>query len=57
MKAEEEEVDLDTVPDDPAQFSTRQSVPGDDEDLTWADQEPDDDSPWKMKIIMENDDT
>ncbi|KAK0453170.1 WD40 repeat-like protein [Armillaria borealis] len=57
MKAEEEEVDLDTVPDDPAQFSARQSVPGDDEDLTWADQEPDDDSPWKMKIIMENDDT
>lgn len=51
MRAEEEDVDIDTMPSDPEPFPTTP----DDEDLIWAEQEPDDDThPWKMKIHMED---
>ncbi|KAF8911345.1 WD40 repeat-like protein [Mucidula mucida] len=51
MKAEEEEVDIDGLPNDPVQYPLK----ADDEDMSWADQEPDEDSqPWKMRVLVED---
>ncbi|KAF7354969.1 COMPASS complex protein [Mycena sanguinolenta] len=57
MKEEEEEVDIDTVPEaaKPRQIHHHGVQPGD-EDVAWADEEPDDDQQdWKMRVIMEED--
>ncbi|KAJ7367904.1 WD40-repeat-containing domain protein [Mycena albidolilacea] len=57
MKAEEEEVDIDTMPEaaKPREVQLHGVQPGD-EDVTWADEEPDDDQQdWKMGVIMEED--
>ena len=56
MKAEEEDVDVDTTGDETHQKP--QFLPQENEDDEWADLEPDDDCPtWKMKIILEANDT
>jgi COMPASS component SWD1 len=58
MRQEEEEVDIDGIVEDAPR---RQTQPlgwnGDhDEDILWADDEPDDDiRDWKMRIVMEED--
>jgi COMPASS component SWD1 len=55
MKAEEEEVDIDTVIEDTTRPSSKLQAQEDDEDLAWADEDPDDDAAgWKMKIIMDD---
>ncbi|KAJ6627441.1 WD40-repeat-containing domain protein [Mycena sp. CBHHK59/15] len=57
MKEEEEEVDIDTVPEaaKPRDVQLHGVLPGD-EDVAWADEEPDDDlEGWKMNVIMEED--
>lgn len=57
MKQEEEEVDVDGLVDDELKRDI-QAVRwnGDDEDIQWAEEEPDDDvRDWTMKIIMEDD--
>ncbi|KAK7471097.1 chromatin binding protein [Stygiomarasmius scandens] len=54
MKAEEEEVDIDTVTEDPSRSKNQIVSQGDDEDLDWADEDPDEDvAGWTMRIIME----
>lgn len=54
--AEEQDVDvtLDTTePADEARYSVNYGM--DDEDVAWADDEPDDDLPgWRLKVIMED---
>lgn len=57
MKAEEEEVDIDTIVDDGPQRQVQiYGAQGEDDDIAWANEEPDDDvGSWKMKIIMEDD--
>lgn len=57
MKAEEEEVDIDTVPETARPRGVQlHGVQAGDEDLAWADQELDDDlEGWKMRVIMEDD--
>jgi len=57
MKEEEEEVDIDTVPEaaKPRDIQLHGVQPGD-EDVAWADEELDDDQQdWKMRVIMEED--
>jgi COMPASS component SWD1 len=57
MKEEEEEVDIDTVPEaaKPREIQLH-GVQLRDDDVTWADDEPDEDQEdWKMKVIMEED--
>ena len=52
MKAEEVDVDIDSVPEEPCILP----LAVDDEDIKWADQEPDDDAePWKMKVLIQRD--
>ena len=57
MREEEEDVDIETgielIVDPPPRIN------GDihDEDLLWAEDEPDEDNPgWKLRLIMEDDD-
>jgi COMPASS component SWD1 len=56
MKQEEDEVDIDSVIEDaPERNAQPVGLQGEDEDLAWADEDPDDDEgEWKMKIIMED---
>nr|GAT47739.1 predicted protein [Mycena chlorophos] len=57
MKEEEEEVDVDTVPAPLAKARDAQihGVVVDDEDLQWADEEPDDDQEeWTLQPVMED---
>jgi len=57
MKEEEEEVDVDTVPEaaKPRQVQLHGVQIGD-EDVAWADEEPDDDlHDWTMRVTMEED--
>ncbi|KAJ7179564.1 COMPASS complex protein [Mycena filopes] len=57
MKEEEEEVDIETVPEaaKPREIQLHGVQPGD-EDLAWADDEPDDDQkPISLRVIMEED--
>ncbi|KDQ28785.1 hypothetical protein PLEOSDRAFT_1111940 [Pleurotus ostreatus PC15] len=57
MKREEEMVDIDGFDDALMQQTTPVVAPKDDEDVAWADDEPDDDKPeWKMAIIMVEED-
>lgn len=54
MKQEEEEVDIFTGKD-AEEIVEHPRVNGDDEDIGWADDEPDEDvRGWKMKIVMED---
>ena len=54
MKQEEEEVDILTGKD-AEEVAEHPRVNGDEEDITWADDEPDEDvRGWKMKIVMED---
>ena len=55
MKAEEEEVDIDTVPEETRPRETQfHGVLPNDEDMMWADREPDDDREgWKLRLTME----
>ena len=57
MREEEEDVDIETGIELQVEPSPR--VYGDvyDEDLLWAEDEPDEDNPgWKLRLIMESDD-
>ncbi|KAF5357657.1 hypothetical protein D9758_007441 [Tetrapyrgos nigripes] len=57
MKAEEEEIDIDTVIEDTSRPSNKLQAHGDDEDLAWADGDPDEDiAGWTMKIVMDDED-
>jgi COMPASS component SWD1 len=54
MKQEEEEVDILTG-NDAEEVVEHPRVNGDEEDIAWADDEPDEDvRGWKMKIVMED---
>lgn len=54
MKQEEEEADILTGRD-AEEVVEQPRVNGDEEDITWADDEPDEDvRGWKMKIVMED---
>jgi COMPASS component SWD1 len=54
MKQEEEEVDILTG-NDAEEVVENPRVNGDEEDVAWADDEPDEDvRGWKMKIVMED---
>lgn len=54
MKQEEEEVDILTG-NDAEEVVENPRVNGDEEDIAWADDEPDEDiRGWKMKIVMED---
>ena len=54
MKQEEEEVDILTG-NDAEEVVENPRVNGDEEDVAWADDEPDEDARgWKMKIVMED---
>ena len=58
MLEEEEDVDVDGLPEDPANGVTDASRQnGDqDEDTLWALEEPDDDEKgWRMKVLIEDD--
>ncbi|CAK5275830.1 unnamed protein product [Mycena citricolor] len=53
MKAEEEEVDIDGLPDKPQEVQLQGVIP-DDEDIAWAVEEPDlDVEGWKLRIDMD----
>ena len=55
MKQEEEEVDILTGKDAEEEVVEHSRVNGDEEDIAWADDEPDEDvRDWKMKIVMED---
>lgn len=57
MKEEEEEVDIETMPEaaKPRDIQLH-GVQAGDEDVAWADEEPDDDlQDWKMRVIIEED--
>lgn len=61
MKAEEEDVDIVTIIDDSASRTSHkkdliQIDAQDDEDVGWADEDPDlDGEPFKLKIVMQKD--
>lgn len=57
MREEEEDVDIETGIE--LNVAPPQRINGDvhDEDLLWAQDEPDEDNPgWKLRLIMEDDD-
>ncbi|KAI0922003.1 hypothetical protein AcV5_000551 [Taiwanofungus camphoratus] len=57
MKAEEEEVDIDGLVENDAAIEHLQRSAEDDEDITWAMEEPDNDSRgWRMKTFIEDED-
>jgi hypothetical protein len=56
-KAEEEDVDINLPPDNDQVKRPDVDVDPTDEDLQWADEEPDDDvTPFVLKVIVEKDD-
>lgn len=59
MKEEEEEVDVDSILEDETKGKVQNvGWSADDEDILWAEEEPDDDiKDWTMHIIMEDDST
>ncbi|KAK7060109.1 chromatin binding protein [Paramarasmius palmivorus] len=58
MKAEEDEVDIDTIEEVNSQIQPQPLSLADDEDAIWAETEPDDDcTTWRMRINMDFEDT
>ncbi|EPT03135.1 hypothetical protein FOMPIDRAFT_130234 [Fomitopsis schrenkii] len=58
QKAEDEEIDIDGLVEDPSskQVEHVQRIADDDDDVAWAAEEPDDDHPdWRMKVMVEED--
>ncbi|KAF5388144.1 hypothetical protein D9615_000017 [Tricholomella constricta] len=56
MKAEDEEVDIDTIVEDAARRDTQlDKMEVEDEELVWADHDADDTAEFRMKIIMQDD--
>lgn len=54
QKAEEEEIDITGIEEEEKRGDYWKWNADDDDDIAWADDEPDDDLPgWKFKILME----
>lgn len=57
QKAEDEEIDIDGLIEDPSSKQVEHvRLADEDDDVAWAAEEPDDDQPdWRMKVMVEED--